>query len=88
LGFLLAWSLSLLETSLFFIVDVVDDNDNVIDTADRDVGDGDDKQSVDDQADTVDAVDGDDSNTGDIRTSFVVRFFFQPLKPTYHSFFS
>ncbi len=87
LGFLLAWLLSSFETSLFFIVDIVDDNNNVFNTADSDDGDDDDKKSVNDWADTVNAVDRDDSNTGDITTSDVVRFFFQPSKPTYRSFF-
>jgi hypothetical protein len=57
LGFLLAWLLSLFKTSLFFIVNVVDINDNIFDTADSDNGDDDDKKSVNDRADTVDAVD-------------------------------
>ncbi len=61
--------------SLFFIVNVVDNNDNVFNTADSEDGDDDDKISINDQADTVDAVDGDDSNTGDITTSYIVHFF-------------
>jgi hypothetical protein len=79
--------LSLFKTSLFFIIDVIDDNDDVFDTADSNDGDDDDKKSVKVQADTVNAVDGDDSNTGDITTSDVVLLFFQPSKPTYRSFF-
>jgi hypothetical protein len=74
------------KTSLFFIVDVVDVNDNVFDTADSHDGDDDDKKSIDDQADTVDAVDGDNLNTGGIKTLDIVHFF-QPSKATYHSFF-
>jgi hypothetical protein len=85
LGFLLAWLLSLFKTSLFFIIDIVDNN-NIFDTADSNNGDDDDKKSINDQADTVDAVDGDDSNTDDITTLDVVHFF-QPLKQTYPSFF-
>ncbi len=80
MGFLLAWLLSLFKTSLFFIVKVVDITDEIFDTADSNNGDDDDKKSVDDWADTVDAVDGDDSNTGDITTSDVVLFF-----PTFKS---
>ncbi len=79
--------LSLFKTSLFFIVNVLDVNDDVFDTADSDDGDYDDKKSVDNQADTINAVDGDESNTGDITTSNVV-LFFQPMKATYHSFSS
>jgi hypothetical protein len=66
--------LSLFKTSLFFIVDVVDINNDVFDTADSNNGDDDDKKSINNQADTVDAVDRDDSNTGDITTSDVVLF--------------
>ncbi len=44
------------------------------------------KKSINDRADTVDAVNGDDSNTSDITTLDVV-LFFQPSKATYHSFF-
>ncbi len=87
MGFLLAWLLSLFKTSLFFIVDIVDDNDDVFDTADSNNRDDDDKKSVNNQVDTVDAVDGDDSNTGDITISDVVCLFFQPSKPTYRSIF-
>jgi hypothetical protein len=74
LGFLLAWLLSSFKTSLFFIVNVIDVNDNVFNTADSNDGDDDDKKSVNDQADTVNAVDRDDSNTGDITTSDVAFF--------------
>ncbi len=55
--------------SLFFNVDVVDVNNNICDTTDSDNGDDDDKKSINNQADAVNAVDGDDSNTGGIKTS-------------------
>jgi hypothetical protein len=74
--------------SLLFIVNVVDINDDIFDTADSNNGDDDDKKSIDNWADTINAVDRDDSNTGDITTSDVVLFFLQPSKATYHSFFS
>jgi hypothetical protein len=74
--------------SLFFNADIVDVNNNVFNTTDSNNGDDDDKKSIDDQADAVDAVDGDNSNTGGIKTSDKVGFFFQPLKATYRSCFS
>ena len=74
--------------SLFFNVNVDDVNNDVCGTTDSDDGDDDDKKSIDDQADAVDAVDGDNSNTGGIKTSDKVGFFFQPLKATYRSCFS
>jgi hypothetical protein len=73
--------------SLLFIVNVVDINDDIFDTADSNNGDEDDKKSIDNQADTIDAVDRDDSNTGDITTLDVVLLILQPSKATYHSFF-
>ena len=84
---MLAWLLLSFKTSLFFIVNVVDDNDNVFDTTDSNDGDDDDKKSVNDQADTVDAVDGDNSNTGDITTSDVVRFLFPTFETDLPLFF-
>ncbi len=66
--------------SLFF-------NINICNTIDSDDGDDDDKKSIDNQADAVNAVDGDDLNTGGIKTSDEVGFFFQPSKATYHSCF-
>ena len=87
MGFLLAWLLSLFKMSLFFIFNVVDVNNDIFDTADSDDKDDDDKKIVNNWADTVDAVDGDNSNIGDITTLDVVHFFFQPSKPTYRSFF-
>ncbi len=73
--------------SLFFNVNVVNVNDNVCDTTDSNEGDDDDKKSINDWADAVDAVDGDDLNTGAIKTSDKVVFFFQPSKATYRSCF-
>ena len=73
--------------SLLFIVNVIDINDDIFDTADSNNGDDDDKKSIDNQADTIDAVDRDDSNTGDITTLDVVLLILQPSKATYHSFF-
>ncbi len=73
--------------SLLFIVNVVDINDDIFDTADSNNGDDDDKKSIDYRADTIDAVDRDDSNTGDITTLDVVLLILQPSKTTYHSFF-
>jgi hypothetical protein len=73
--------------SLFFNVNVVDVNNNVCNTIDSNDGDYDDKKSINDQADAVDAVDGDDLNTGSIKTLDEVGFFFQPLKATYCSCF-
>ncbi len=43
-------------------------------------GNDDDKKSIKDQADAVDAVDGDDSNTGGIKTLAEVGFFFNLQK--------
>ncbi len=61
--------------SLFFNVDVVDINNDICNTTDSDDGDDDDKKSIDNQADAVNAVDGDDSNTGGIKTLDKVGFF-------------
>ncbi len=61
--------------SLFFNVDVVNVNDNVCDTTDSNDWDDDDKKSVNDWADAVDAVDGDDLNTSGIKTLDKVVFF-------------
>jgi hypothetical protein len=73
--------------SLLFIVNVVDINDDIFDTADSNDGDDDDKKSIDNRVDTINAVDRDDSNTGDITTLDVVLLILQPSKATYHSFF-
>ncbi len=73
--------------SLFFNVNVVGINDDVCNTTDSDDGDDDDKKSIDDRADAVNAVDGDDSNTGGIITSDEVDFIFQPSKATDRSCF-
>jgi hypothetical protein len=59
----------------FFIVNVVEDNNDVFDTADSNDVDDNDKKSVNNQGDTVNAVDGDDLNTGDITTLDVICFF-------------
>jgi hypothetical protein len=67
--------------SHFFNVDIVDLNNNVCDTTDGNNGDDDDEKSINDQADAVNAVDGDDSNTGGIQTLDKHRFFF----PTFES---
>jgi hypothetical protein len=75
LGFFLAWLLSLFKTSLFFIVNVIDNYNDVFDTADSNNGDDNDKKSVNNQEDTVDAVNRDDSNTVDVSTLDVVHFF-------------
>ncbi len=82
LGLLLSFKMS-----LFFNVDVVNVNDNVWDTTDSNNGDDDDEKSIDDWVDAVNAVDGDDSNTGGIKTSDEAGFFFQPSKATYRSCF-
>jgi hypothetical protein len=66
--------------SLFFNVDVVNVNDDVCNTTDSDDRDDDDKKSIDDQADAVNVVDGDHSNTGGIKTLDEVIFF-----PTFKS---
>ncbi len=73
--------------SLFINVDVVDVNNNICDTTDSNDGDDDDKKSINNWADAVNAVDGDDLNTGSIKTSDEVGFFFQPSKATYRSCF-
>jgi hypothetical protein len=67
--------------SLFFNVDIVDVNDNVCNTTDSNNGDDDDKKFIDNQADAVDAMDRDDSNTSGIKTLDKVNFFF----PTFES---
>ncbi len=82
LGLLLSFKMS-----LFFNVDVVDVNNNICDTTDSKDGDDDDKKSIDDWADAVDAVDRDGLNTGGIKTSGKAGFFFQPLKATCRSCF-
>ncbi len=61
--------------SLFFNIDVVNVNKDVCDTTDSNNGDDDDKKSINDWADTVNAVDGDNSNTGGIKTLDKVGFF-------------
>ncbi len=61
--------------SLFFNADVVNVNDDVCDTSDSDDGDDNDEKSIDDRADAFNAVDGDNSNTGGIKTSDEVGFF-------------
>jgi hypothetical protein len=48
LGFLARMALLSFKTSLFFIVDIIDDNNDVFDTADSKNGDDDDKKSVND----------------------------------------
>jgi hypothetical protein len=65
------------------MIDVVDNKDDVFNTADNDNGDDTDKKSVDDQEDTVDAVEdnGDDLNTVEKTTSDVVHFFSLNLWP-------
>jgi hypothetical protein len=72
--------LSLFKLSLFFNVDINNVNANVCDTTDSDNRDDDDKKSIDDQADAVNAVDGDNSSTGGIKTLDKVGFF-----PTFES---
>jgi hypothetical protein len=66
--------------SLFFNVNVVDVNNNVCNTTDSNNGDDNDKKSINNQADAVDAVDGDNSNNGGIKTSDKVGFFFNLQK--------
>ncbi len=61
--------------SLFFNVDIVNVKNKVCDTTDSDDGDDDDKNSIDNQADAVNAVDRDDSKTGGIKTLDEVSFF-------------
>ncbi len=80
--------LSLFKMSLFFNVNAVDVNNNVCNTTESNDGDDDDKKSINDRADAVNAVDRDDSNTSGIKTSDKVGFFFQPSKATYRSCFS
>jgi hypothetical protein len=75
--------LSLFKMSLFINVDVVSVNSDVCNTTDSDNGNDDDKKSINDRADAVDAVDGDDLNTSGIKTLDKADFFFQPSKATY-----
>ncbi len=81
MGLLLSFKMS-----LFFDINNVDVNDNVCNTTDSDNGDDNDKKSINDWADAANAVDGDNSNTGGIKTLDEVGFF-QPSKATYHSCF-
>ncbi len=69
--------------------DMVDDKDDVFNTADNNDGDDADKKSVNNQEDTVDAVEdnGNDSNTIEKTTSDIVRFFFESSTMPYHPFF-
>jgi hypothetical protein len=69
--------------------DVVDDKDDIFDTADNNDRDDADKKSVNNQEDTVNAVEdnGEDSNTVEKTTLDVVRFFFESSAMTYHPFF-
>jgi hypothetical protein len=66
--------------SLFFNINVVDINDNVCNTTDSNNGDDDDKKSIDNQADAVDAVDRDNLNTSGIKTLDKVGFIFPTFK--------
>jgi hypothetical protein len=70
--------------------DMVDNKDDIFNTADNDNGDDADKKSINNQEDTVDAVEdnGDDSNTVKKTTSEIDRFFFESLALTYRPFFS
>ena len=61
--------------SPFLNTDIVNVNNNVCDTTDSDDGDDDDKKSIDNWADAVNVVDGDDLNTGGIKTLDKVGFF-------------
>ncbi len=69
--------------------DVVDDEDDVFDTADNNDGDDADKKSINNHKDTVDAVEdnGYDSNTIEKTTLDVVRYFFESSAMTYRPFF-
>ena len=71
------------------MIDVVDNKDDVFNTADNNDGDDADKKSVNDQEDTVDAVEdnGDNSNTIEKTTLDVVRYFFESSAMTYRPFF-
>jgi hypothetical protein len=62
--------------------DVVDDKDDVFDTADNDGGDDAEKRSADNQEDTVNAVEdnGDNSNTVE-KTTLDIFLFFLNLWP-------
>jgi hypothetical protein len=71
------------------MIDVVEDKDDVFNTANNNDGDDADKKSVNNQEDTVDAVEdnGEDLNTDEKMTSDVVRFFFRILGHDLPSFF-
>ncbi len=73
--------------SLFFILNIVNVNNDVCNTTDSNGGDDDDEKSINNRVDAVNAVDGDDSNTGSIKTLDEASFFFQPSKATYRCCF-
>jgi hypothetical protein len=67
---------------------VINERDNVLDTADNDNGDDANKKSIDDQEDMFDAVEdnGDNSDTNKMTTLVGFSFFFNTSTLTYHSF--
>ncbi len=85
LDFVFAQLSSLSRTSLFLMIEVVNDTDNSFDTADN--GDGNDtkKRSVNNQEDTAKGVEnnGDDSTTNEPTTVDTVCFFPEFSKLTY-----
>jgi hypothetical protein len=77
-GFVFArWSSSS-RMSLFLMFEVINDTDDIFDTADNDNGNDSEKKSVDNQEDTVEGVEnnGDDSTTNEPMTADTVRLFF------------
>jgi hypothetical protein len=79
--------LSSFKMSLFFNVKVVDVNNDDCDTTDSNDGVDDDEKSINNQADAVNSVDGDDSNTGGIKTLDEVVFFFSTFESNLPFFF-